>query len=128
MRQLIDVELRRLGLGSEAEGDWTSSIAVEQIPAALGQLEALRVRLLARLVAAESGRAQRSGVAAEDELLTMADVAKKLAVPVAYARELGRRGELAVVHVGPKYVRIRRSVLDAWIVQREDRYRGRVVG
>ena len=121
MRQTIDFELRRLGLAPAAESDWTSSIPVAQIPAALGELEALRFRLLARLVPADSGRALRSGVEADDQLLTMANVAKKLAVPEAYARELGRRGELPVVRVGPKYVRVRQSVLDAWIAQREDR-------
>ena len=103
-----------------AEDGWVASVPVEQIPEAIGDLERLRVRLLARLVAAPgvpSGSEDGSGY---EQLLTMKDVSRRLRVPEAYARELGRRGELSVVRVGVKYVRVRESVLDAWIRQRDD--------
>ena len=111
---------------AEDDADWTTTVPVEQIPAALGELEVLRARLLARLVAPGSRQASRTKSEAGEELLIMKEAARILGVPEPYIRELWRKGELPVVRVGPKYVRVRRSVLDAWIVQREDRHLGQV--
>jgi excisionase family DNA binding protein len=116
-RTLIDFELRRLGVTSTDEAD---NLPLDQIPAVIGQLAALQCRLAAKLLDGHDDRPSSPDTSSE-QLLSMKEVAGQLGVPVAYARELGRRGELPVVHVGPKYVRVRQSVLDAWIAQREDR-------
>ena len=110
------------------DADWPSTVPVGQIPALLAQLAALQSRLAAKWLAEHDGPPSNSNSPRGEQLLSMKKVADQLGVPVAYARELGRRGELPVVRVGPKYVRVRQSVLDAWITQREDRYRGRGVG
>ena len=107
-----------------ADDDWTSAVPVNQIPAVIAQLASVQSRLVERWLSARDDRLGSDDRPSES-LLSMTEVAGTLGVPVAYARELGRRGELPVVRVGPKYVRVRRSVLDAWIAQREDRPRGR---
>ena len=114
-------------LAAIAGDGWVASVPVEQIPEAIGDLERLRVRLLVRLVAAHGVPSSSEDGSGHERLLTMKGVAERLGVPEARARELGRRGELPVVRVGPKYVRVRCSVLDAWIRQREDR-QNRTVG
>ena len=121
MRQATDCVQRRLGLAPEDEGDWTSNVPVDQIPAVIQQLAALQCRLAATWLAEHDGRPSNNNSPGGEQLLSMKKVADQLGVPVAYARDLGRRGELPVVRVGPKYVRVRQSVLDAWITQREDR-------
>src|SRR4029453_11277912 len=55
---------------------------------------------------------------AADRLVGMEEVARLLGVPVAHARELGRRGELPVVNVG-RYVRVRTGALAEWMELRE---------
>ena len=54
----------------------------------------------------------------EDRLLDMEAVAKVLGVPEGQARDMGRRGELPVIHLG-RYVRVRASTLSAWLEARE---------
>jgi len=49
----------------------------------------------------------------------MEEVARVLGVPLTQARELGRRGELPVVHVG-RYVRVRAGALAEWMALREN--------
>ncbi len=107
---------RRISPTSEkTEGNWTSTVPVERIPMAIAEL-------FARLIAPQRRQPSTGDGETREELLTMKEVARRLAVPEAYARDLGRRRELPVVRVGAKYVRVRRSVLDAWIRQREDRH------
>ena len=103
------------------DADWPSTVPVGQIPTLLAQLAALQSRLVARWLAEHDGRPSNNNSPSGEQLLSMNKVADQLGVPVAYARELGRRGELPVVRVGPKYVRVRQSALDVWITQREDR-------
>lgn len=55
----------------------------------------------------------------EDRLLDMAEVSDLLGVPEGQARDMGRRGELPVVHVG-RYVRVRSSSLRGWMATREN--------
>lgn len=89
-----------------------------ELPELLGQLEAERLRGLVRIHApAPFEAAQRQDDA--DGLLTMEDVAQRLGVSLEHARELGRRGELATVRVGERYVRVRRAALDEFIARRE---------
>jgi len=78
------------------------------------QLAGLQATLLGRLQAGPVGR----GTAA-DRLLDMEAVARILNVPVAHAREMGRRHELPIVRVG-RYVKVRESSLQAWLRQREE--------
>ncbi len=126
MRDLA-ATLKRSDLVREAgDADWPSTVPVGEIPARLAQLAALQSRLAARWLAEHDGRPSNNNSPSGAQLLSMKQVADQLGVPVAYARELGRRGELPVVRVGPKYVRVRQSVLDAWITQREDRQQGEV--
>lgn len=57
--------------------------------------------------------------APEGALLTMSEVAELLSVPEEMARELGRRGDLATVQVGDRYVRVRPAAVAAYIATRE---------
>ncbi|MBM4073932.1 MAG: helix-turn-helix domain-containing protein, partial [Planctomycetes bacterium] len=50
-----------------------------------------------------------------ETLLTIPQTAKILNVPVNYAYELARRGEIKSVKVGPKYVRVRPEDLQAYV-------------
>ncbi len=83
--------------------------ALAQLHVAQGRLAALEGLLLDRLLALQ---AQPPSV--PDELLDMPMVAKLLGIPESRARELGRRGQLPVVAVG-KYIRVRRSAVDAFM-------------
>ena len=85
---------------------------VEELPELAGALEAARVKLHLRLVAPVASRPD------EARLVDMEEVARVLSVPLAHAREMGRRGELPIVHVG-RYVRVRAGVLAEWMALRE---------
>jgi hypothetical protein len=78
------------------------------------QLVGLQAALLARLHTGPSGRA-----GADDRLLDMERVAEVLGVPIAHAREMGRRHEFPIVRVG-RYMKVRSSSLAAWLQQREE--------
>lgn len=79
------------------------------------ELLALGVELTSRAAAALA----QPTVPAEDPMLTMAEVADRLGIKEAHAREMGRRGELPVIIVGERRVRVRRSSLEKWIAARE---------
>jgi excisionase family DNA binding protein len=86
-----------------------------EVPAAIGSLEALRVRALERHVRdLQALQAPR-----EDRLLTMPEVAARLKISLYQARDLGRRGEIPTVTVGDRFVRVRLSTLEEWIRRRE---------
>lgn len=53
-------------------------------------------------------------------LLTMSEVAERLGVTEHQAREMGRRGELPIVTVGERFVRVRATSLEEWIRRREN--------
>jgi excisionase family DNA binding protein len=89
-------------------GRLLSEIAERQVR--LSQLQAV-------LVVRAAGDGTRE--VAADRLLTMEAVAELFAVPVAHAREMGRRHEIPTVRVG-RYVRVRESSLRAWLKQREE--------
>jgi excisionase family DNA binding protein len=55
----------------------------------------------------------------DDRLLTMPEVARQLRITEHQAREMGRRGELPVVTVGERFVRVRAAALEDWIRRRE---------
>ncbi len=90
------------------------------IPALLARLASAQLAL-AGVQAVLLARLQTSAAtpAADDRLLEMKAVAERLGVPLAHAREMGRRHELPIVKVG-KYIRVRESSLRAWLGQREE--------
>ncbi len=83
--------------------------ALAQVHAAQGRLAAVEGALVDRLMALLAQPAP-----AEDELLAMPAVAKRLGIPLSRVRELGRRGQLATVSIG-KYVRVRASAVTAFM-------------
>lgn len=91
------------------------------LEAALGAAEAPELLALAgELQGRAWARLSPAPAAPEaDRLVDMDEVARVLGVPVAHARELGRRGELPVVHVG-RYVRVRFGALAEWMALREN--------
>ncbi len=89
-----------------------------ELPEILGQLEAERLRGLMRIHAPLPFEAPAPADDTE-RLLTMQEVAQRLGVSLEHARELGRRGELATVRVGERYVRVRRAALDVFVARRE---------
>jgi excisionase family DNA binding protein len=90
--------------------------APDELPALIGQLAAAQAEALARLITPS----RSNGNEGEDRLLTLPQVAEALGIPEEHARELGRRGELPVVHVG-RYVRVRAASLAKWIELREQK-------
>lgn len=88
--------------------------SVAELPVIVGELERLRALAWSRLAMPSAPAA-----AVEDVLLEMPEVARRLGIKEAQAREMGRRGELPVVHVGERHVRVRASALAGWIAQRE---------
>jgi len=92
----------------------------EELPGLIGQLEAAKAAAWARLVAPPSGPSP-----ADDRLLTLPEAAKVLGITEHQAREMGRRGELPVIQVGERSVRIRAGALAEWMRRRENAGRGR---
>jgi len=64
---------------------------------------------------ASAGGASTASEAPDPRLLTIREVAVRLGVAPAYAYELARRGDLPVVRVGRRYVRVSAATLAAWI-------------
>jgi excisionase family DNA binding protein len=88
---------------------------VEDVPAFLGELERLKAILWSRMVAV-SWKSTSNHSPDATMLLTMPEVAKRLAIPEGRAYELARQGRLPAVRVG-KYVRVPLAKLEAWIGQ-----------
>jgi excisionase family DNA binding protein len=95
-------------LAAEADAD--------TLPALVGVLAEAQALALARLTT----RTSEHPALLDDRLLTMPEVADRLAVTEHQAREMGRRGELPTVTVGERFVRVRASALDEWIRRREN--------
>jgi excisionase family DNA binding protein len=79
----------------------------------LGLLERLKALAWAQIVGRplDPAHGQES-----DRLLTLPDVAERLAIPPGHAYELARRGVLPVVRFG-KYVRVSQTSLTRWLAQ-----------
>jgi excisionase family DNA binding protein len=100
----------------------------EELPALAGKLreaELLAEMRLRSVTPDANGRRTE-----EDRLLAMPEVAERLGITLHHAREMGRRGELPVILVGERRVRIRATALEEWIRRRErntvaNRYGGR---
>jgi excisionase family DNA binding protein len=94
-----------------------------ELPELVGSLAEAQAVALARLTAAGA-----PSTPPQDQLLTMPEVAERLAITEHRAREMGRRGELPVVTVGERFVRVRRSALEEWVRRRENGRRMRREG
>ena len=90
-------------------------VEVTECPRLLGELERLKAILWSRMVTGSCGAAS-SQLGADDVLLTLPQVAERLAIPTGYAYELARRDVLPVVRFG-KYVRVSQTSLTRWIAQ-----------
>ena len=77
-----------------------------------GLLERLHLQALALRSTDAPAPAEPPG-----QTLTATEVAARLRVPRPYVYELIRRGELPVVTVGPKYVRVPTQALAAWVTR-----------
>jgi excisionase family DNA binding protein len=77
----------------------------------------LRVAALLAALGAREPEPQRP--AADDTLLTMPQVAKRLGVPESEAYALARQGRLPVIRIG-KYVRMRPADLAAFVEAHQD--------
>ena len=95
--------------------------ALEGLPPAdcarvLGDLERLKAILWHRMMTASSGTtSEKQG--SEGTLLTLPQVATRLAIPEGRAYELARQGTLPTVRVG-KYVRVPLAEFETWVAQR----------
>ena len=86
-------------------------------PLVLGELERLRTQMLTRMLGNQGSVTRQGAPPTEDEpLLTLPQVAERLAIPTGHAYALARRGELPTVQIG-KYVRVSRAALASWIAQ-----------
>ena len=90
-------------------------VEVTECPRLLGELERLKAMLWSRMVTRSCG-AVSSHPDADDVLLTIPQVAERLAIPTGHAYDLARRDLLPVVRFG-KYVRVSAARLTRWIAQ-----------
>jgi excisionase family DNA binding protein len=86
----------------------------ESLPQIVGTLAHAHALALSRLTAR-----MPDPIRAPDPLLTMPETAKRLGITEHQAREMGRRGELPIVTVGERFVRVRAAALEGWILRRE---------
>ena len=93
------------------------SLLPEALPGLAMYLAALQARVATRMASATQGEnSRRHAQDTEDtQLLTAAQVADVLVVPVSCVRDLLSRGMLPTVRVGRKYVRVHRADLRDYI-------------
>jgi excisionase family DNA binding protein len=91
----------------------TAQIKVEAVPALLGELEAIHVRLLARLLTPRGDRSEDQSEQVPGTLLSVQDVATHLKLTPGRVYELVRR-DLPTVRIG-KFIRVRPADLQAWL-------------
>jgi excisionase family DNA binding protein len=89
----------------------------EDLPALLGALETAKAEAWSRMAAAM--RPSEAGPEEQERLLTLPEVAERLGESEHFARELGRRGELPLVRLGKRHLRVRPSALREWIARHE---------
>ena len=93
-----------------------ATAAPEDLPALVGALAQAQALALARLTTGTN----EDRHSAEDRLMAMPAVAERLGITEHQAREMGRRGELPVITVGGRFVRVRPGALEDWIRHREN--------
>lgn len=89
----------------------TGDLARDEALGVLAEIAAVQAAVTVRALAAT---VDRSAPDAPEILLTMKEVATRLAMNEAHVRELGRRKELPVIHVG-RSVRISEKALKHWL-------------
>ena len=85
----------------------------------VGLLEQLKTYAWVQILGSHASQHNTADVQEPDRLLTIPQVAKRLAISDGRAYELARQGKLPTVKVG-KYVRVEPAALDAWIAQHRD--------
>lgn len=90
---------------------------VSELAALAGKLR--EAELLAEMKLRSVTLTNGNGREAEGRLLAMPEVAQRLGITEHQAREMGRRGELPVVTVGARRVRVSAHALAEWIAVRE---------
>ncbi|MBI4573258.1 MAG: helix-turn-helix domain-containing protein [candidate division NC10 bacterium] len=103
--------LDALATSPELAGDLSANVAA----ALLAKLAGVQTALLGRLLAGGGNGADPG--AAPEPLMKIPDVAKRLDVPMAFAYELARRGEIPTVRIGKKYVRVSSAALEKWMAE-----------
>lgn len=99
-----------------------ASLSVNTIPPLLCQLSAIQTVLAARLAAHNDPIPSDAAASVlQDRLLTIAEVAELLVVPRGHVYDLAKDGTIPTVRVGKKYIRVRRSVLLAWLTTQEQK-------
>jgi excisionase family DNA binding protein len=103
--------------------------AVPEVRPSLVVALAARLAQLGAVLAVPAAKGNAGTVSAvEDRLLTMPEAADRLGITEHQAREMGRRGDLPVVTVGKRFVRVRVRTLEDWIRRREGATLSRVGG
>jgi excisionase family DNA binding protein len=97
-----------------AEPDRVVALSAADVPMLLGELERVRAALWDRMLRGSAVRDLAPTGDADDEILTVPEVARELRFTRAYAYEAVCRGDFAAVRTG-KYVRIRRADRRAWL-------------
>ena len=90
----------------------------EDLASLIGDLDGAKAKAWALLVSAAIWE-KEPRIPNPDRLLKMPEVAHVLGITEHQAREMGRRGELPVIAVGERHVRVRAGALTEWITQRE---------
>ena len=81
----------------------------DRLPALIAQLEGAKALAWSRLAA------PKEHVPSAERLVTMRETAERLGISESQAREMGRRGELPVVRVGERHVRVNSRAWEEWI-------------
>ena len=102
--------LDELAAAPERAGD----LPVQIVAALLVKLVGIQTTLLGRLIV---GSASESTTRSPGILLTIEEVAKRLDIEKDFAYELARRGELPVIRVGKKYLRVAPAALEKCLSQ-----------
>jgi len=85
----------------------------------VGLLERLKAHAWVQILGSQGSQHDTADVQESDRLLTIPQVAKRLAISDGRAYELARQGKLPNVKVG-KYVRVEPAALDAWVAQHRE--------
>jgi len=91
-----------------------AEMPAEEVPALVGELERLKLALLAR-----QSTPSVAAVEEPERLLSIEEAAGILAVPKSRVAEMARRREIPALKVG-RYPRIRVSTLREWIERNEE--------
>ncbi len=89
--------------------DLVGAAAPGELPRLIGELESAKAAAWARLASIGSPKGEAS-----DRLLSMPE-ARRLRITEHQAREMGRRRQLPVVHVGERHGRVSLRTLEDWI-------------